>query len=163
MKSDHKVQKRTKETDKESKGTTRNRDEKHMIELYKQAPIGIVECSLDGKYINVNEEFCRITGYKKEELLKLDVHDLISSTDLARETDFYQGLTSGTLPFYNIEQRYVRRNQATIWVGIIRSLVRDDNGKPLYTIGIIQDISHRRAVQEILRKSEDALQQKTIE
>jgi PAS domain S-box-containing protein len=163
MKSDHKVQKRTKETDKESKGTTRNRDEKHMIDLYKQAPIGMVECSLDGKYTNVNEEFCRLTGYKREELLKLDIHELRYPKHLARETDIYKQLISGSLPFYNIEQRYVRRNGAIIWVGIIRSLVRDDEGNPLYTIGVVQDISHRKAVQEILRKSEANLQQKNIE
>jgi signal transduction histidine kinase len=84
-------------------------------------------------------------------------------SDSERETDIYKELISGRIPFYNIEQRYVRRNGAIIWVGIIRSLVRDDDGKPLYTIGVVLDITHRKAVQEILRKSEDALQQKNIE
>ena len=162
MKSDY-SQKGTEETDQENKGTARNRDENHMIELYENAPIGIAECSLDGKYINVNKEFCRITDYKKEELLRLDIHDLTLPADSERETDVYKDLVSGTLPFYNIEQRYVRRNGVMIWVGIIRSLVRDDDGKPLYTIGVVLDISHRRAVQEILRKSEAALEQKNIE
>ena len=152
MNSDHKVQKRTKET-----------DESHLIELFKHAPIGIVECSLDGKYINANEEFCRITGYKREELLRLDIHDLTNPADLARETDIYKELISGRLPFYTIEQRYVRQNRAIIWVGIIRSLVRDGGGNPLYTIGVVIDITHRKAVQEILRKSEAELQQKNIE
>ena len=163
MKSDYQSQKGTEETDQKNKGTARNRDENHMIELYENAPIGIVECSLDGKYINVNEEFCRITGHKKEELLRLDIYDLTLPADSARETDLYKELISGSLPFYNIEQRYVRRNGAIIWVGIIRSLVRDENGNPLYTIGVVQDISHRKAVQEILRKSEAALQQQNIE
>ena len=163
MNSDRQSQKRTERAHKADKRNSRSQDKNHRIELYEHAPIGIVECSLDGKYINVNDEFCRITGYKKEELLRLDVHDLISSTDVARETDFYQELISGTRPFFNIEQRYVRKNQAIIWVGISRSLVRDDDGKPLYTIGVVQDISHRKAVQEILRKSEDALQQKNID
>ena len=162
MKSDY-SQKGTEETDQENKGTARNLDENHMIELYENAPIGIAECSLDGKYINVNKEFCRITDYKKEELLRLDIHDLTLPADSERETDVYKDLVSGTLPFYNIEQRYVRRNGVMIWVGIIRSLVRDDDGKPLYTIGVVLDISHRRAVQEILRKSEAALEQKNIE
>lgn len=163
MKPDHQPQKGTKETDQENRGTPRNRDENHMIDLYKHAPIGIVECSLDGKYINVNEEFCRITNYQKDELLRLDIHDLILPADSERETDLYKQLISGSLPFYNIEQRYVRRNGVMIWVGVIRSLVRDDDGNPLYTIGVVLDISHRRAVQEILRKSEAALQQKNIE
>src|SRR5690349_9119094 len=134
MNSDYQSQKRIDKSDPENKGTTRNCDENHMIDLYKHAPIGIVECSLDGKYTSVNEEFCRLTGHKKEELIGLDIHDLIYPKHLARETDIYKQLISGSLPFYNIEQRYVRRNGAIIWVGIIRSLVRDDDGKPLYTI-----------------------------
>lgn len=163
MNSDYQSHKGTEETDKQSKGITRNRDENHMIDRYKYAPIGIVECSLDGRYMNVNEEFCRLTGHKKDDLLRLDIYDLRLPSDSERETDIYKELISGRIPFYNIEQRYVRRNGAIIWVGIIRSLVRDDDGKPLYTIGVVLDITHRKAVQEILRKSEDALQQKNIE
>ena len=163
MKSSQPDQKGREERDLENKGNTQNRDENHMIDRYKYAPIGIVECSLDGRYINVNEEFCRLTGYKREDLLRLDIYDLKLPADLERETDAYKELISGRLPFYNIEQRYVRKNGANIWVGITRSLVRDNDGEPLYTIGVVLDITHRKAVQEILRKSEDALQQKTIE
>lgn len=163
MNSDYQPQKGLEETDQENKASTRNRDKKRTLELYNHAPIGIVECSLDGRYTNVNEEFCRLTGHKKEELLRLDIYDLTFPTDSERETDLFKELVSGRLPLYNIEQRYVRRNGAIIWVAIIRSLVRDDSGKPLYCIGVIQDISHRRVVQEILRKSEAALQEKNIE
>jgi PAS domain S-box-containing protein len=163
MNSDHQAQKGIEGTDQENKETPRNRDENHMIDRYKYAPIGIVECSLNGKYINVNEEFCRLTGHKKEDLLRLDIYDLRLPADSERETDIYKELISGRLPFYNIEQRYVRRNGAIIWVGIIRSLVRDDDGKPLYTIGVVLDITHRKAVQELLRKSEAALQEKNID
>ena len=162
MKLDHQTQKgATKQAKRQKNELTR--DGSHLIELYAHAPIGIVECSLDGKYVNVNEEFCRITGHTKEELLSLGLHDLTLPADSEREAGLYGELTSGNLPFYNIEQRYVRQNGAIIWVGISRSLVRGREGEPLYTIGVAQDISHRKAVQEILRKSEAALQQKNIE
>lgn len=163
MNSDYQPQNGFEEREQENKGSTRNRDNKRMPDLYKHAPVGIVECSLDGRYTNVNEEFCRLTGHKKEELLRLDIYDLTLPADAERETGLYKELISGRLPIYNIEQRYVRRNGAIIWVAIIRSLVRDESGTPLYCIGVIQDISHRRAVQEILRKSEAALQEKNIE
>lgn len=163
MKSNHRSQKATEKTEKENKETVLHQEGNHLIELYTHAPIGIVECSLDGKYINVNEEFCRIIGHEREELLRLDIHDLTYPTDLARETDIYKELSSGKLPSYNIEQRYVRKNGAIIWVGITRSLVRDDDGKPLYTIGVAVDITHRKAVQELLRNSEATLEQKNIE
>ena len=68
MKPDHQAQKGTNKTGKKTKRTALNRDGSHLIELFAHAPIGIVECSLDGKYINLNEEFCRITGHTKEEL-----------------------------------------------------------------------------------------------
>jgi PAS domain S-box-containing protein len=160
MNSDYPSQK---ETEKDNKKKALPQNGKRLIELYTHAPIGIVECSLEGKYISVNEEFCRITGHTRGELLKLDIHALIYPKHLARETDIYKQLISGSLPFYNIEQRYVRRNGAIIWVAIIRSLVRDEEGNPLYTIGVVQDITHRKAVQELLRKSEADLQQKNIE
>ena len=128
-----------------------NSNRQHRTELYDRAPIGLVECSLDGKYINVNQEFCRITGYKKDELLRLNMKDLTYEADLATETEFYQALTRGTLPLYHIEKRLVRQNGAVIWVGEFRSLVRDSNGKPLYTIGVISDISHTKAVKNSYR------------
>ena len=48
---------------------------------YEHAPIGIVEASLEGKYINVNEEFCRMTGYDKKELLTIKSQDLHMKED----------------------------------------------------------------------------------
>ena len=111
MNSDYQSQKGIKESHQANKQNSLSRDKSHLIDLYKYAPIGIVECSLDGRYINVNEEFCRITGYKKEELLGLDIHALINPTNLTRETDIYEELISGSLPFYSIEQRYVLRNR----------------------------------------------------
>ena len=111
MNSDRQAQKGTKKSGEENKETAVSRDGNHRIELFEHAPIGIVECSLDSRYINVNEEFCRITGYKKEELLGLDIHALINPTNLTRETDIYEELISGSLPFYSIEQRYVLRNR----------------------------------------------------
>ena len=129
MKPDHQPQKGTSEKGKKTKKTALDRNGSHLIEFYAHAPIGLVECSLDGKYVNVNEEFCRITGHTKEELLRLDIYDLILPADIERERGLYKELTSGSLPFYNIEERYVRQNGAMIWVGIIRSLVRDRGGE----------------------------------
>lgn len=163
MNSDHPAQKGTENSSTANAETAVGRGRNHLREMFEQVPIGIVECSLEGKYISVNEEFCRLTGYKRDELLRLDIHDLTIPTDVEREADLYNEVSAGGLPLYNLEQRYVRKNRAVVWVAVIRSLVRDSDGKPAYTIGIIQDITHRKAVQELLRKSEAALQEKNIE
>src|SRR6185295_5926361 len=37
-----------------------------LLTTYEQGPIGIIENLLESNYVNCNEEFCRITGYRKE-------------------------------------------------------------------------------------------------
>src|SRR5690348_14530923 len=61
--------------------------------------------------------------------------------------------TSNNVTFAKMRQSY----------GSIRSLARDDHGNPLYAIGVVIDITHRKAVQEMLRKSEASLQQQNID
>src|SRR3990172_1728776 len=63
-----------------------------MQATYERAPIGLVECSLEGKYISVNKEFCRITGYEKVELLKLSIKELIHREDYSNEMKLYRQL-----------------------------------------------------------------------
>ncbi|HLF74307.1 MAG TPA: PAS domain S-box protein [Anaerolineales bacterium] len=125
-----------------------------MQATYERAPIGLVECSLEGKYISVNKEFCRITGYEKVELLKLSIKELIHREDYSNEMKLYRQLVTGDIPFYRIDRRYVRKDGGITWVEITRSLVRNAEGKPLYTVGVVLDISDRKRAEKKLRQSE---------
>ncbi len=55
--------------------TTSQSNGKHPLAAYEHLHIGIVEASLRGKYIDANEEFSRILGYSKKELLRLGIRD----------------------------------------------------------------------------------------
>jgi PAS domain S-box-containing protein len=128
-----------------------------LLATYEYAPIGITECSLEGKYVNVNEEFCRITGYGKEELLTRTITDLTYEEDYIFDIKLHQRLITGEIPFYKLEKRLVRKDGKIIWAEVTRSLVRDPDGKPLYTIGAVLDVSERRQVEQALRESEARL------
>jgi PAS domain-containing protein len=56
---------------------------KRLLSTYLSAPIGIAECSLEGMYISANEEFCRITGFAREELLRRSIKDISYEDDYA--------------------------------------------------------------------------------
>src|SRR5437870_1813136 len=115
---------------------------------YERAPIGITECSPEGKYVGANEEFCRILGYRKEELLQRGVKDVTPKEDYSREIKLHRQLVAGEIPFYEIEKRFVRKDGAIIWVQILRSLVRHADGTPLYTIGAVRDVTEHKAAEE---------------
>ena len=126
-------------------------DGTHLAAIYQQAPIGIVECSPEGVHVNVNEEFCRITGYEREELLTHSIKDISYGDDYVHESKLYAQLLLGQIPSYKIEKRYVRKDSEIIWVEVIRSAVRDAKGKALYTVGIVQDITERRLAEAQIR------------
>ena len=124
---------------------------------YEHIPVGIVEVSLDGNYIDVNEEFCRILGYSRQELLRLGIKDCTHEDDYSIDAKLYEQLIAGKIPFYRLEKRYLRRGGGEIWVELTRTLVCDAKGKPRYTVGVVLDISDRKDVERVLRDSVERL------
>jgi PAS domain S-box-containing protein len=127
---------------------------KHQQILSRHLPIGIVETSLEGRYIDVSEEFCRMLGYQREELLRRGIKDVTQEDDYQLDIRLYSQLVAGDLPYYKIEKRFERKDGQIIWVHLMRSAVRDDGGKILYLVGIALDITERHVTQEALRESE---------
>src|SRR5213592_4678886 len=119
-----------------------------LLATYERAPIGIVESSPEGKYVGANEEFCRILGYRKEELLQRGIEDVTHKEDYSRDIKLHRQLVAGEIPFYEIEKRYVRKDGAVIWAQVLRSIVRGADGTPLFTIGAVRDITEHKAAEE---------------
>jgi PAS domain S-box-containing protein len=130
---------------------------KHPLTAYEHIPIGIVEASLDGKYMDVNEEFCRILGYSRQELLRLGIKDCTHEDDYSIDGKLYEQLIAGKIPFYRLEKRFLQKEGGDIWVELTRSIVRDKKGTPLYTIGVVLDTSERKDVERVLRDSAERL------
>jgi PAS domain S-box-containing protein len=130
--------------------------------IYEEIPVGITESSIRGKYMDANEEFCRLVGYKKEQLLTLGIKDLIFEEDYPIVRMLYQQLTEGKIPSYTLEKRYVRKDGKLVWVEAKRSLVRNSEGKPLYTVGVVLDVTERKRNEEKhLEELETLVQQRT--
>jgi len=150
--------------------TERNRAEQALRDsqqrlqaTYERAPIGISEASPEGKYVGVNEEFCRILGYTKDEILRCRIKDLTHKEDYPREITLYRQLVAGEIPFYRIEKRYVRKNGTIIWAEILRSIVRDSDGTPLYTIGALRDVTEEKKAEAVLQKAKELLEHRVRE
>jgi PAS domain S-box-containing protein len=130
---------------------------KHPLAAYEHIPVGIVEASLDGNYMDVNEEICRMLGYSRTDLLQRGIKDCTYEEDYAIDAKLYEQLIDGKIPFYRIEKRFVRKDETLIWAELTRSLVCDAKGKPLYTVGVVLDISDRKDVEKVLHDSVERL------
>src|SRR5512145_2701796 len=112
---------------------------KHQQIINQHLPIGIVETSFDGKYLDVNEEFCRMLGYEKEELLQRGIKDVTPEDDYQVDFQLHSQLVAGELPHYKIEKRFVHKDGQIIWAHLTRFAIRDENGNALYLVGIVLD------------------------
>jgi PAS domain S-box-containing protein len=124
-----------------------------LLATFEQAAIGIAHLTLDEDWISVNQRYCEITGYSREEILKLKVEQLTHPEDVPASLEFIRRIRSGELPEYKMEKRYVRKDGSVIWVHLTVSIVRSATGDPLYLVGFIEDITQRRDAQSEASRS----------
>jgi len=142
------------ETTKWSSASVSQLNAKHQQLINQHLPIAIVEVSLEGNYLDVNETFCNMLGYEKAELLQRGIRDVTPAQDYQADIQLLGRLVKGEIPYYKIEKRFERKDGRLIWVEMTRSAVRDENGKVLYIVGIRLDITERKQLEEALRSSE---------
>lgn len=124
--------------------------ENNLQLIHDHAPIGMAIVSLDGKWLNVNNKLCEIVEYSKDELEKLSIDDITYQEDLKCDLDNQAKLLSGQIDSYQVEKRYVRKDNQLIWVLTNVSLVRGNEDTPLYYISQIQDINGRKQNETII-------------
>jgi diguanylate cyclase (GGDEF)-like protein/PAS domain S-box-containing protein len=115
---------------------------------FEQAAVGIGHTSIDRRFLRVNQKFCDMLGYTRDELVGIQPRKITHPDDWQAYYDFQAKLVSGELNTFASEARLIRKDGSTIWVNRTVSLVRDSAGEPLYFIRVIEDISERKASQE---------------
>jgi PAS domain S-box-containing protein len=127
--------------------------------------VGMVHLSLDGFYLLVNQCFCDILGYSKEELIGKSFRDITHAEDFRNDVTEADEILSGAREFFTREKRYVRKNGEPVWVSLTVSMQRGPAGRPLYFIGVVRDISGRKRaaqhldflIQELSHRSKNLL------
>ena len=140
-------------TENHSPHPTAHLNAKHQQIINQHLPIGIVETSVEGKYLDMNEEFCRMLGYDKEELLQRGIKDVTQEEDYHVDIKLHGQLVAGEIPYYKLEKRFVRKDGRVIWADLTRCLVRGAGGKILYLVGIVLDITERHFAEEALLRA----------
>lgn len=118
--------------------------------LFEYAAVGMARVSLNGEFLQVNDAFCRMVGYSREEILAKTItyQQLTHPEDILPSLDRHQQLLSGQIPSFSLMKRCVSKRGAMIWVNLSVSLLRDSEGGPLYFIGTALDITDSKRKEE---------------
>ncbi len=122
---------------------------------FTHAPIGMALVDLAGQVLRVNDALCRITGFTAAEVGARAFRDLSDPRDVDVDALQMVELLDGHRPTYQIEKRYRHAWGHQVWVQLSVSLVRDDEGRPLYFIAQVQDIAERKELEGRLEQLVD--------
>lgn len=128
--------------------TVLERERHEAAELFRaafdDAPIGIALTDVSAgapAVMRSNESYASMLGYTAAELAGISVADLTHPDDLAAALDARSRLMSGELDRHHMELRFRHRDGRWIWVSLTRSVVRDSDGRPRFTVAQAMDIT----------------------
>ncbi len=142
--------------------------EERFRATFEQAAVGIAHVGLDGRWLLVNQKLCDLVEYERSELLKLNFWDITHPDDLVEDVELLSQLRAGLIPYYSLEQRYIRANGVPIWINLSVSLGQSavkgsatlsQSGEPSYFIFVLEDISAAKTAAMLRQRTESALQE----
>lgn len=137
-----------------AKAKTLRESELRFRTVYNNIPAGVAQVSLDFRFQSVNPAFCRMLGYTSEELLGKQIKDIthpdILDENLLRQTQLVQG----EIDHYEMEKRFIHKDGRIVLGMLGATLMRDVDGKPLYTLGTVVDITEHRKMEEAAQRAQ---------
>jgi diguanylate cyclase (GGDEF)-like protein/PAS domain S-box-containing protein len=134
------------------KSLERKRDSEELYRTtFENSPIGVSRLDLEGRWLQVNQQLCDITGYQPNEMLELNYQDITHPDDLGTEVARNQPLFQGEIESLDREKRYIRKDGKPVWVHLRTSLVRTASGQPRYLVAVATNISERKRAEDELR------------
>ncbi|HJT81680.1 MAG TPA: PAS domain S-box protein [Chthoniobacterales bacterium] len=136
---------------KQSEEALRKAEQKYR-EIFENSIEGIFQTTPEGRYLSVNPTLARMYGYDSAEELISSVTDIGRTVyvDPGMRREFEQLVEKhGFVKLFEYE--VYRRDGTKMWICENARAVRGDNGEISYYEGTIEDITHRKRVEEIER------------
>lgn len=131
-----------------------SQSEERYRAVFQQITTGVAHTTLEGRFLDVNQAFCEMLGYTREEVLALHIRDLTHPDDIRTGIDGRGRLLARELNDHQREARLVRKGGGEIWSHVGTSLIRGADGRPVHFISLLDDISANKRADEERRESE---------
>jgi len=137
--------------------------EEKFRSVFRDAGVGMVIVSLEGRFLAANKTFCDFLGYREEELIEQTVESITLAHDWpAFSQRLHQSLANGS-SFQWFEKRCLHKSGQIVYTQSSASLIRGSDGAPRYFVGEVLDVTKHKQAEEavagITRKLIDAEEQ----
>ena len=141
--------------------TERRQSEKDFSEskaqlqtIFDNAAIGIALVNAKGIPIQTNPALQQMLGYTGEELGQMRFSDFTHPDDIAKDIALTQEVFEGKRDHFQIEKKYIKKGGEVMWGSLTVSVISGDGGKPLFVVGMVENITERKLAESALEQSE---------
>ena len=123
---------------------TLRESERRLLTYIEQAPIAIFVANADAELIDANPAACRMTGYSREELLRLGIRGISQSIGDDVEMSLFESLMANGI--VSGETRLIKKDGSELWVQLDAVTLG-----PNRLVSFCADITRRKQTEESLR------------
>ena len=134
--------------------------ERRLSAYVNQSSAGFAEVNATGRFTEVNDRFCEITGYSREALLERTMLSITHPDDLPRNLSLFTAAVAGGTS-YTHEKRFIRADGSVVWVNNSVSTIYDREGALTGVLAVSIDVTARRLAETSLREAEERLRMAT--
>ena len=106
----------------------------------------MVFSSNEGIFLEVNDSYCQMSGRTREELIGRDSKHFTYPEDIGISEEVNKRIVAGETDQVRYAKRFLHKNGRIVMAEVSICSARDENGKALYFISSVRDITEERAL-----------------
>lgn len=119
--------------------------------VFRTAAIGIALVDMEGRPVVSNPALHRMLGYDGDRLAAMTFPEFTHPDDVEADWDLFQELIAGERDSYEMHKRYLHRDGHVVWGHLTVSLIRGGDGSPRYAVGMVEDVTDRKLLEDRYR------------
>jgi PAS domain S-box-containing protein len=128
--------------------------EERFRTMFESAPTAVMLFGADGTILATNRSAQALVGYDESEMIGRSPAHFRHPDDAEEGNRLFGEAIRGERDGYRREARYVHKDGSTVVADLAMAVVRDGDGNIDYVIGMAEDVTERRVLEEQLRQSQ---------
>jgi PAS domain S-box-containing protein len=131
--------------------------EAQFAAIFAEAPVGLSEIGIDGRFLSVNAELCAMIGRSRDEVISATVAEITHPDDVATSQEHFERTLASGHPV-SFDKRYVRSDGLLIWANSSLTRLSDEEGQPRGVLAVTVDLTERHRQEAALREETRTLE-----
>jgi len=138
--------------DRKAAEAARRESEERFRLAFEEGPVGMAMFSDEGRFVHVNRALCEMLAYSAEELTGREIAALTHPDGRQVCAKGSQQVLRGAVAASTWENRYLRKDGQIVWARVTATAVRDQQGKIMYGLAMIENVTQRKQAEERAEK-----------